>query len=503
MMKASYLFVALTIMLLGVSALSAAYSTLFNESFDVSSPPAGWSIAGYVGTSHTTVGTAKTNADLFKNNGGANYLRLTENTAYNRAWAYNTANKFDVMGKWKITAEVRIGKTHNGTEVVDGADGMCFVFAEAASVETGGVFDPSKVTGGYGEFEGAPRGGLPNTPVNGALGYHAGFIGFSLEFDHYNNTSELYREYIHWVDLNDWQHSGLGMNMDGDTGFYYNDGWQRVQVEADAGQLTFSYNWNGSTYDDSFTMDTLNPPNANCDDLSSFDAYIGISSSTGGQTAFHEIRMFKMETDEATLPVEMSSFTAIVNSENYAALQWITQSETNLSGYNIYRGTSGEFSAALNLNVFIPAANTSQSTTYSFVDTETFETGTYYYWLQSIELDGATELFGPTTILITSQGPSNPDTPTVPGINDVYPNPFNPSTTISFGVTTDSHTKLVIYNSRGQEVRTLTDRHYTQGNYKLTWDGKNDLGQACASGIYTMRMVSGKEISNRKLVLMK
>ncbi|MDD4310722.1 MAG: hypothetical protein PHO32_10100, partial [Candidatus Cloacimonetes bacterium] len=141
--------------------------------------PTGWSIAGSVSTSHILAGTAKTNANLFKNDGGANYLRLTENASYNRAWAYYTASKFDVMGKWKLTAEVRIGKTHNGSEITDGADGLCFVFLDPSTVETAGSFDASKVTGGYGEFEGAPRGGLPNTPVNGALGYHAGLKGFS------------------------------------------------------------------------------------------------------------------------------------------------------------------------------------------------------------------------------------------------------------------------------------------------------------------------------------
>jgi hypothetical protein len=491
-------------MLLGsVTALLGVYSTIFEQDFNVSAPPTGWSIQGYNGSSHTSTGTAKTNANLFKNDGGDNYLRLTEDAGYNRAWAYYNAGKFDVMGKWKLTAEVRIGKTHNGDEITNGADGLCFVFLDASTVETLGELDMSKVEGGYGEFEGAPRGGLPNTPVNGAKGYHDGLRGFSCEFDHYNNSGELFREYIHWVDLNDWQHSGLGLNLDTDTGFYYNDGWERVQLEADAGIITFSYNWGGSSYANSFQMDTLNPPNTNCDDLYSFDAYFGICGATGGQTAYHEVRLLKMETDEEVLPLEMSSFSAIATNDNYAALQWVTYAETNMSGFRIYRGTNDTFEASIDLNVFIDAANSSQTTTYRFVDSEIDEIGSYYYWLQSEDLGGATNLFGPVNVVISDPPTTTPDIPVTQGISNVYPNPFNPNTTVKFGILSPNHTTIEIYNTRGQIIRTLTNQHYLPGEYTVTWDGKDNLGKACSSGVYSMQMVSGKTVSSRKLVLMK
>lgn len=502
-MKACKVILSCAVLMFNVVALFGAYSTMFNTDFNVSSPPTGWSINGTVGTSHTTTGTAKTNTNFFKDDGGNNYLRLTEDTGWNRAWAYYTGGKVDMMGKWRLTAEVRIGKSHNGTEISDGADGLCFTFLDATTVETAESFDAAKVEGGYGEFEGAPRGGLPNTPNAGAIGYHNGLKGFSCEFDHYNNTGEVFREYIHWVDLGGWIHSGLGMNMDTDTGFYYNDGWQRIQMEADAGMITYRYGWTGSSYANSFTIDTQNPTTPGCPELTAYEAYVGVCAATGGQSSYHEIRLFQMETDNETLPVVMSTFTATANSENYAQIQWQTFTETNLAGYTLYRGSSDVFSEALKLDVYYEGTNSSQTTNYSYTDTEITEPGTYYYWLQSEDFGGATDLFGPVILTITEQGTQGGIIPVLNGINRVYPNPFNPSTTIEIGIVSPAHTSVVIYNSRGQLVRTLAHQYYEKGDHKLIWDGNDDKGSLCSSGIYTMWMSSGTEISSRKVVLLK
>lgn len=492
----------IVVLALGVSMMDA--TVIFDQDFNVSSPPAGWSIAGYVGTSHTTDGTAKTDANLFKNDGGANYLRLTENAGYNRAWAYYTAQTIDPLGKWQLTAEIRIGKTHNGAEITSGADGMCFVFINAADVRTNGNFDPSKVIGGYGEFEGAPRGGLPNTPVNGAVGYHAGLRGFSLEHDHYQNSPELFREYIHWVDLNDWVHSGLGMNMDTETAFYYNDGWQRIQVEGNAGVITYRYKWNGSSYDGSFTMDTLNPSNANCDDLTSFDAYFGIAAATGGETAFHEVRNVKFEVEDDTLPVELSSFTATQNSTTSAQINWVTQSETNVNGFSIYRATEADLATAITVSPLIPATNTATMQSYHYTDNELYESGVYYYWLQVQDLGGTSDFHGPTTVNFqTGDNPGVPDVPITDGISSVYPNPFNPSTTISYGLEKSADVHFSIYNSRGQLVRSFSENHKAAGNWKTYWNGLDNSGNACSSGVYQIIMKAGSSVTSRKAVLMK
>jgi thermitase len=67
-----------------------------------------------------------------------------------------------------------------------------------------------------------------------------------------------------------------------------------------------------------------------------------------------------------------------------------------------------------------------------------------------------------------------------------YPNPFNPETTIKYQVRYHGQVRLDIYNLRGQKIRTLVDDLRTPGEYETRWDGRDEYGQAIASGIYVI-----------------
>ncbi|MCE5270257.1 T9SS type A sorting domain-containing protein [bacterium] len=85
------------------------------------------------------------------------------------------------------------------------------------------------------------------------------------------------------------------------------------------------------------------------------------------------------------------------------------------------------------------------------------------------------------------------------------PNPFNPSTTISFAVPEGSNGKvsLKVYDLRGSTVRTLIDEVRTPGAYQVFWDGNDNRGQAVASGVYFYRMQAGDFVMTRKMVLLR
>jgi hypothetical protein len=84
-----------------------------------------------------------------------------------------------------------------------------------------------------------------------------------------------------------------------------------------------------------------------------------------------------------------------------------------------------------------------------------------------------------------------------------YPNPFNPKTTISFSLTTDSHVKLDIYNIKGQKVRNLINDFRTIGIHKIVWDGRDDQGQEMGSGVYLYRLQAGELTKTKKMLLIK
>lgn len=207
--------------------------------------------------------------------------------------------------------------------------------------------------------------------------------------------------------------------------------------------------------------------------------------------------------NEQTLPVELSSFTASLNSYNNIQLQWVTQSETNVSGFRIYRSYSPTIEQANMLNVFIPATNTSVAQLYQYTDTEQTQEGIYYYWLENVDLDGSSGFHGPVSVSFSYPETASPGIPLVEGINSIFPNPFNPNTTVRFGVSKDQKTVLSIYNKRGQLVRRLFDASLAKGTYNVHWDGRDDNGKQVASGIYLLRLNSGSDSYSAKLMLMK
>lgn len=84
-----------------------------------------------------------------------------------------------------------------------------------------------------------------------------------------------------------------------------------------------------------------------------------------------------------------------------------------------------------------------------------------------------------------------------------YPNPFNPSTTISYILPEASEITLSVYNLKGQLVRTLVEGLKPSGLHQVVWDGKDKLNRQAASGVYFIRLQSGKTSKTRKMLLMK
>ena len=86
-----------------------------------------------------------------------------------------------------------------------------------------------------------------------------------------------------------------------------------------------------------------------------------------------------------------------------------------------------------------------------------------------------------------------------------YPNPFNPSTIISFTIPydlTNSDVTLSIYDIQGKLIRTLVSENLSGGNYLTKWNGKNDIGNPVASGVYIYNLqVSNKQVSGKMMLV--
>ena len=88
-------------------------------------------------------------------------------------------------------------------------------------------------------------------------------------------------------------------------------------------------------------------------------------------------------------------------------------------------------------------------------------------------------------------------------LSDAYPNPFNPTTTLSFSVPTEGVVSLNIYDMTGRLVSTLVDGNLEQGYHSITWNGMDNNNHAVSSGMYIYSL-NGEGVSiTKKMVLMK
>lgn len=98
---------------------------------------------------------------------------------------------------------------------------------------------------------------------------------------------------------------------------------------------------------------------------------------------------------------------------------------------------------------------------------------------------------------------ANPDRPTIThwSLDHNYPNPFNPTTKITYSMPERGNVRLTIYNVAGQWIRTLFDGWTMAGQHAVEWDGKDDAGKPAASGIYFYKL-DAREFANVKRMLL-
>jgi len=160
----------------------------------------------------------------------------------------------------------------------------------------------------------------------------------------------------------------------------------------------------------------------------------------------------------------------------------------NLTGYKLYRNNTVIQTLPPDLLV-------------SYTDT-TMPAGTNTYYATAVYgayESEATEDF--VHIVTSNDDPSAPSNLT--RLNGNWPNPFNPSTSISYSLKEAGFTSVDIFNAKGQKVRTLVNETKAAGDHSIVWNGKDDSGRALGSGIYFFRLRSGSYSGSRKMLMLK
>jgi len=84
-----------------------------------------------------------------------------------------------------------------------------------------------------------------------------------------------------------------------------------------------------------------------------------------------------------------------------------------------------------------------------------------------------------------------------------YPNPFNPSTIITYDLALQSDVSLNIYDMRGRMIRNLVGKTQDAGHYLVEWHGNDNSGNNVGAGVYIYRLSAGSRVFSQKMILMK
>ena len=258
---------------------------------------------------------------------------------------------------------------------------------------------------------------------------------------------------------------------------------------AEGSKITFSHTVEGAAMIDGHPeMDMLNVYKLTATGLGS--AVVTVTASDGMSSVETTVQF------DEQVPIELSSFVGSVI-ENRVVLNWATASQTNNAGFRVLRSTDGETYEVVSA-LIAGAGTTDQLMDYMFEDTSLPAVGKIYYLLEQIDLDGTINRSNPIEVLLGARFILPTEF-----ASTVYPNPFNPRTTISYDLPAETDVSIVIYDAIGQEIRQLVSRHYTAGRYSVQWDAKDYLGRSVGSGVYIAEIKAGSNTAIQKMLLLK
>ena len=134
---------------------------------------------------------------------------------------------------------------------------------------------------------------------------------------------------------------------------------------------------------------------------------------------------------------------------------------------------------------------TTEQKEYAYVDDiRNLTAASLAYRLKQIDFDGSFEYSD--VVYIVNPAPMDY------ALDQNFPNPFNPTTSINYGVPIKSNVVLKVYNTLGSEVVTLVNEEKPAGNYEVTWNAIN-----IPSGVYFYRLQAGDFVQTRKMILLK
>ena len=189
------------------------------------------------------------------------------------------------------------------------------------------------------------------------------------------------------------------------------------------------------------------------------------------------------------VPVELLAFTASVNNSQVQLL-WSTATELNNKGFEIQRSIDDDDNFVT--VAFVDGKGSSTEINYYSYSDQPDVNGEHqlYYRLKQVDFDGTFSYSNVVNV--------NYDVPREFVLNQNFPNPFNPSTRITYFVPKESFVSLKVYDFLGREVKTLVNNFQTTGSYEIVFDASD-----IPSGTYFYNMTAENYSATKKMIIIK
>ncbi|MBU1708304.1 T9SS type A sorting domain-containing protein [bacterium] len=188
------------------------------------------------------------------------------------------------------------------------------------------------------------------------------------------------------------------------------------------------------------------------------------------------------------LPVELTTLKAIAG-DRQVTISWTTASELDNDRFDVQRESNSEWITVGT----VQGTNEATGSNYQYVDRAVVNGVSYTYRLRSYDINGAVHEYD-----LTAEATPEAPIPVEYALDQNFPNPFNPNTTISYALKETGFVTLKVYNLLGQNVATLVQAELTTGRYTATFTAA-DL----PSGVYVYRLEVNDFSATKKIVLMK
>ncbi len=290
------------------------------------------------------------------------------------------------------------------------------------------------------------------------------WIGYFVEKTQYwNDAFDGYLDNINYIQHQDWSLKRYADGSWPDAGYTLSAG-DMVVVKCD--EDIHAFNWYGQSESEKYIV-----PKAKSFSYTEEADYIPIY----------------VELDAENLPEEIG---VLVNGECKGAkvvvddfvdiCAYITEAQAGEVEFEFYYGSR--------------SANT------SYKDYVVYEPGTEYREVTTIDLSDRQDYY---YVSFKSNDSDKPGNLPVNLSASNYPNPFNPTTTISYNLPNDGTIELSIFNMKGQKVKQLVSGIQPAGNYSVSWNGKNAEGKQVSSGIYLYQITTPDKTLKKKMIMLK